>query len=54
MRKKKIKSLSLSKSIVSNLSTENIKGGLSGACTSSVRPHDCRLACPESVYVACH
>ncbi|MEM6686546.1 MAG: hypothetical protein AAF617_12255 [Bacteroidota bacterium] len=53
MRKKQMKSLGFSKSVISNLSSEKVKGGLSGACTSSVNNHHCYFACPESVYAPC-
>ncbi|MFK7750566.1 MAG: hypothetical protein AB8B65_19400 [Kordia sp.] len=53
MRKKEIKSLRLKKSVISSFNSENAKGGVSGACTSSVNPHECYFACPESVYAAC-
>ncbi len=53
MKKKKIKSLQFSTSVVSNLSSEKAKGGVSGFCTSSVGNHHCYFACPESVYAPC-
>ncbi|MEM6721017.1 MAG: hypothetical protein AAF611_16925 [Bacteroidota bacterium] len=54
MRKKEIKSLRLTKSVISNFNADKAKGGVSGACTSSVDPHHCNFACPESVYIACN
>ncbi|AXG71253.1 hypothetical protein KORDIASMS9_03510 [Kordia sp. SMS9] len=53
MKKKKIKSLQFSTSVVSNLNPESVKGGLSGACTSSINNLQCYFACPESVYAPC-
>lgn len=49
-----MKSLSLEKSVVSNLSVEKTKGGVSGACTSSMNNLECFFACPDSVYAPCN
>jgi hypothetical protein len=54
MRKKKMQSLTLKKSVISNLSVEKAKGGVSGHCTSSVNPHECFFACPDSLYAPCN
>ncbi|WP_430408384.1 hypothetical protein [Kordia sp.] len=53
MKRKQFKSLCLSKSVVSNLNSQKVKGGISGACTSSVNRLECKLGCPETVYAPC-
>jgi len=53
MRKKNFKTLRFTKAVISNLASEKAKGGVSGACTSSVNPNACHLGCPESVYTPC-
>ncbi|WP_156169249.1 hypothetical protein [Kordia jejudonensis] len=53
MKKKQMKTLRFSKSVISTLGAQEITGGLSGACTSSVNRLQCKLGCPESVYTPC-
>jgi hypothetical protein len=54
MKKKNLKSLSFTKKVVATFANSNdIKGGVSGACTSSIYHPGCIFACPKSIYAPC-
>mgnify|MGYP003683129387 CR=1 FL=1 len=52
MKKVSIKNLKLVKETISSLKEENIKGGVSGMCTSSVHP-ECYFACATAPQTDC-
>ena len=53
MKKVKIQHLQLTKQTISSLKTQEITGGNSRMCTSSVDPHECYFACASAPQTVC-
>ncbi|WP_340064383.1 hypothetical protein [Ascidiimonas aurantiaca] len=54
MKKRPFKKLDFKRKVVATFNSNDIKGGgVSGACTSSIKHPACIFACPESVYASC-